>query len=113
MIMNCLELTRRILLGYMNGNGGDVVFPDGLCDRVLKAVDSLSPLFDDDEENSFDVDVIRNDDNSINVAIYFDTYYFQFERMRNWLFDSVFADAERLLITVVGKDNLVNVKLIY
>lgn len=110
--MNCLELTKRILLEYMNGCPGGVSLPDNLYNGVLKAVDSLARLFDVDEEDSFDVEVIRSG-NSINVIICFDTYYFQFERMQNWLFDSVFANATRLLITVVDKDNLVNVKIVY
>lgn len=108
--MNSVELARAVLSG--NANNNDLSVGKDQFDNVIKAVAALSHLFDADEKRSFDTEVIRSE-GVTNVIVSFDTYYFQFNKMHDGLFEDVFANAKRMLITVLDDDNLVNVKLIY
>ncbi len=112
-MMNCVELANAILTGEVEKKQySKPLLDDALYNNVMVAVTALSKLFDTDEERSFDVEITRNG-NAVNVEVCFNTYYFQFTQISGLVFDSVFANAKRLVVTTVDDDNLVNVKLIY
>lgn len=105
--MDCIELTHKVLLSSAGDFEGSVIY-----NNVMNAVAALSPLFDTDERNSFDVEVIRAD-GVADIVISFSTYYFQFNKMDEELFGCIFLNAERLVVSTIGDDNLVNVRLVY
>lgn len=111
--MNCIEITRAVLTGQIGADhNSKPLLDDVLYNNVIEAVTILSPLLDADERRSFDVEIIR-DNSTANVVVQFDTYYFQFALARGRIFNHVFKNAKRLVITTLNSDNLVNVKLIY
>lgn len=107
--MNCVDLTRMVLCGR-TGIHAEELDDNVTYNRVIMAVEELSNLFDAEESDSFDVEVVE----ATEVVVEFNTYYFQFNKIDKNLFESIFANAERIIITVIDDEsNYVNVKLIY